>query len=150
MPTQEIDITTKSSADPAAVWRLLADSASWPSWTPIDSHQPVSPPGPDGTGEVRAFRNGRHTVREQIVQMVPERRLSYTLLAGLALRDYRADVDLAATPSGGTEIRWHTTFRPKVPGTGRLYRTVLEKATRQFVDGLASAAEQADAGPRTP
>lgn len=150
MRAQEIDIRTTSSAGPAALWRLLADSSSWPSWTPIDSHQPVRPAGPDGTGEVRTFRNGRHTVREQIVQSQPERRLSYTLLAGLALRDYRADVDLTPTPTGGTEIRWHTTFRPKVPGTGRLYRTALHNATQQFVDGLASAAQRAEPGTCAP
>jgi len=63
-------------------------------------------------------------------------RLVYTLLSGLPLRDYRAEIDL--TPqAGGTEIRWHTTFAAKLPGTGPLFRRRLAKITQQFVDGLA-------------
>ncbi len=57
------------------------------------------------------------SLREEIVERVPERRLSYMLLSGLAIRDYRADVDLRPT-ADGTEIRWHTTFRSKLPGVG--------------------------------
>lgn len=118
------------------MWRLLADSSTWPSWTPIDSHEPVRPAGPDGAGEVRVFRNGRHTVREEIVERRPQRRLSYILLSGLALQGYRADIDIAPAQTGGTELRWHTTFEPKVPGMGWIYRRALNKATREFVDGL--------------
>lgn len=137
---QTIDIHVHIDADPGTVWALLDDSASWPSWTPIDSYEPVTPPGPDGLGEVRVFHNGRHTVREQIVERRPAARLSYTLLAGLPLRDYRADIDLDRTPDSGTDLRWHTSFRPKLAGTGWLYRRALQQATQGFVDGLAGRA----------
>lgn len=141
MAHQEIDIRTTTSAAPAAVWALLDDSASWPSWTPIERFELVRPGGADGLGEVRRFTTGRVTVREEIVERRAERRLSYRLLGGLAVRDYRAEIDLRPRPAGGgTEIRWHTTFRPRVPGSGGLYRRALEKATRQFVDGLADHA----------
>jgi uncharacterized protein YndB with AHSA1/START domain len=136
---QEIDIRKTTQAEPAAVWRLLDDSSSWPSWTPIESVDIERPGGADGLGEVRKFKTGRVRVREEIVERQPQRRLSYTLLAGLAVRDYRADIDLTPRPEG-TEIRWHTTFRAKVPGTGWLYRWGLAKATQQFVDGLAKHA----------
>jgi hypothetical protein len=138
MGVQEIDIRKDLNGPPAAAWELLADSSTWPSWTPIDSFEPVEPGGPDGVGEVRIFHTGRVTVRERIVERVPQRRLSYILLAGLAVRDYRAEIDLLPRGAGG-EIRWHTTFRAKFPGSGRLYRRELTKATRQFVDGLAEA-----------
>jgi uncharacterized protein YndB with AHSA1/START domain len=138
--TQKIDIRKTSPATPAAVWQLLGDSATWPTWTPIDRHEGVRSGGSDGTGEVRIFHTGRHTVREEIVERTPERRLSYTLLAGLALRDYRADIDLTPTPTGGTEVRWHTTFVAKVPGTGWIYRSALGKITKQLVDVPISAA----------
>jgi len=84
-------------------------------------------------------------VREEIVERIPERRLSYTLLGGLAVRDYRADIDLEAVPTGGTRIHWHTTFKPKVPGSGWLYRRALDKATTQFTEGLAHHATRAPA-----
>lgn len=140
MRQKVIDISARIPAPPQAVWSLLDDSASWPSWTPIDAYEMVLPPAEDGTGEVRIFRNGRHTVREQIVERRELRRLSYTLLAGLPLRDYRADIDISPATGAATELRWHTTFLPKVPGTGWIYLRALRKATQAFVDGLGQQA----------
>jgi uncharacterized protein YndB with AHSA1/START domain len=133
---QQIDIRTTTAAEPAAIWRLLGDSSTWPSWTPIRSFDLERPGGADGLGEVRVFTTGRVRVREEIVERQPERRLAYTLLSGLAVRDYRAVIDLTPRPDG-TEIHWHTTFSAKVPGMGWLYRGALAKATQRFVDGLA-------------
>ena len=135
MALQDIEIRATPRAELAAVWRLLGDSSTWPAWTPIDSFDLERPGGEDGLGEIRAFKNGRYRIREEIVERRPEERLVYVLLSGLPLRDYRAEIDL--TPqAGGTEIRWHTTFAPKVPGTGPLFRRGLGKVTQQFVDGL--------------
>jgi hypothetical protein len=136
---QEIDIRKTTEAEPVAIWLLLGDSSTWPWWTPIESFDLERPGDADGLGEVRAFKTGRIRVREEIVERVTERRLSYKLLSGLAVRDYRADIDLTRRP-GGTEIHWHTTFTAKVPGTGWLYRRALTKATQRFVDGLAEHA----------
>lgn len=132
-------MTKTTTASPAAVWALLDDSTTWPSWTAIDSHEPIREPAGDGLGEERRFRTGRRAIVERIVERVPERRLTYILLSGLALRDYRAEIDVEPTGEG-TRIRWHTTFASKVPGMGPLYRRTLEKITRQFVDGLAAKA----------
>jgi hypothetical protein len=78
-------------------------------------------------------------MREQIVELVPARRFSYALLSGLPIRDYRADVDLE--PRGrGTAIRWHSSFTPKLPGTGWLIRRRLAGITEHFAQGLAEYA----------
>lgn len=140
MSVQEIDIRRAIAAEAGAIYRLLDDSSSWPSWTPIESFELIEPPGADGIGEVRAFRTGRVHVRERIVERKPDRRLSYALLGGLAVRNYCAEIDLVPA-ADGTSIRWHTTFEPKIPGTGWIYRRALAKATREFVDGLARRAE---------
>ena len=141
MALQEIDVRSTTAADPETVWKLLGDSSTWPQWTAIETYEPEQPGGSDGIGEIRRFRTGRYLVREEIVERDPNRRLTYSLLSGLALRDYRAEIDL--TPAAtGTAIRWHTTFRPKVPGSGWIYRRELDKRTRAFVDGLARAAAQ--------
>ena len=138
MPSQEIDVRGTTAAAPPAVWELLDDSGSWPEWTPIETCEIERARG-EGATEVRRFKTGRVTVREEVVERDSERRLTYVLLGGLAVRDYRAEIDL--TPAGeGTEIRWHTTFAPKVPGSGWIYRRELEKATREFVDGLCAQA----------
>lgn len=126
-------------APPHKVWQLLDDSSSWPSWTTIRSHECERLAGADGLGEIRVFRNGRHVMREQIIERRPGVHLAYTVLAGLAVRDYRADIDLSHDRLR-TRVRWETTFQAKVPGTGWLYRRALLSATKSFVRGLAARA----------
>jgi hypothetical protein len=141
MRLQDIDVRKTVSAPADVIYRLLDDSSSWPTWTAIESFEPVERAAADGLGEVRAFRTGRVCVQERIVERLPNRRLSYILLSGLAVRDYRADIDL--TPEGAdTTVRWHTTFKAKLPGLGWAYRRTLLKATQDFVDGLAQRAAQ--------
>jgi Polyketide cyclase / dehydrase and lipid transport len=138
---QNIDVTAHSSADAQTLYALLADGASWPTWSPIGSFA-LERPGacaPEGLGAVRVFRTGRVRSREQLVELVPGQRLSYVLLSGLPLRGYRADVDL--TPNGaGTDIRWRSRFTAKVPGTGWLYRRSLARFIQRCADGLAAHA----------
>ena len=141
--SQTIDVHATAQAPPAAVWALLDDSSTWPDWTPIEVHEQLRPAGPDGLGEERLFRAGRRAMHERIVEREKERRLTYTLLSGLAVRDYRAEISLEPA-GGGTSIRWHTNFSPKVPGMGGVYRKALDQATRGFVDGLVAAAERAE------
>jgi carbon monoxide dehydrogenase subunit G len=137
---QEIDVSRRIDAPPAAVWALLDDSSTWPDWTSIDSFELER--GRDdatGLGEIRHFKTGPVTVREEIVEREPERRLSYRLLGGLPVRDYVAVIDLSASGEA-TDLRWHTTFDGKVPATGWFFRAMLGKATRDFVVGLDRAA----------
>ncbi|TDE11509.1 SRPBCC family protein [Jiangella asiatica] len=149
MGMQRIDVSTTTTAPAAAVYALLRDGASWPDWSPIGSFELESPGGDGGesVGAVRVFRTGRITSRERIVELVPERRLSYVLLSGLAIKDYRADIDLTEGP-GGTTVRWSSSFRAKVPGTGWLYRRTLSDFIRKCVDGVAAKAA-ASAEPRS-
>jgi hypothetical protein len=44
---------------------------------------------------------------------------------------------------GGTSINWHSTFRPKVPGTGWIYRRALGAFIGRTVTGLAAATDRA-------
>ncbi|ALG14141.1 SRPBCC family protein [Kibdelosporangium phytohabitans] len=141
MAKQEFEVTVHSAAPPGAVYQLLRDGSTWPVWSPLERFELEKPgsPEPESVGAIRNFHTGRYKVREQVAELVPDRRFSYTLLSGLALKDYRADVDL--TPSGeGTDIRWHTSFRPKVPGMGWIYRRALHKLTTDVATGLASYA----------
>ena len=142
MKIQKITAEATSEATPEEVWALLSDRSTWPSWSPLGSHAGVSPGedgDPDGVGGIAEFVTGRNRVREEIVERVPPRTLSYRLLSGLPLRDYRAVIEL--TPSGGgTRIQWTSTFVPGRPGTGWLYRLVLARIIRDMVAGLAAAA----------
>jgi hypothetical protein len=147
MGRQRIEHHATTTADPATVYALLRDGASWPSWAPIESFE-LERPGtdePEGVGAVRVLRGGRVVGRDEIVELVPERRFSYAHTSNLPVRDYRGDVDLE--PAGeGTAIRWVSEFEPKVPGTGWLLRRGLDGFVAKLAHGLAErAAEVADA-----
>jgi hypothetical protein len=130
-----------ASAKPDTIYRLLRDGATWPTWSPLGSFE-LERPGtdePEGLGAIRVFRTGRVTSRERIAELIPDRRLSYELVSGLAIKDYRADVDLARN-GDVTTIHWHSTFRPIVPGTGWLYRRTLSRFIERCACGLATYA----------
>lgn len=145
MARQHVEATAWSAAPPAAVYALLVDGASWPTWSGHDAVDIVErgegESEGDGVGAVRVLHRGRMRSRERIVELVPDRRLGYELLAGLPLRDYRADVDL--TPErGGTAIRWSSDFVSKVPGMGGIYRWALTRFMATAADNLATRAAE--------
>jgi hypothetical protein len=141
MSRQQIEHTVTTTADPATVYALLRDGATWPVWGPLDSFE-LERPGdeePEGIGAVRLFRSGRVTGRDTIAELVQDRRFSYTHVSNLPIKNYRADVDL--TPSGGgTSIRWVSAFDPKFPGTGPLMRRGLDGFVGKLANGLAEHA----------
>jgi Polyketide cyclase / dehydrase and lipid transport len=140
---QEIDVTARSAADPDTVYRLLMDGARWPECSSLGSFA-LERPGeeePEGAGAIRVFTTGTVRSRELVVETVPGRRFSYTLLSGMPLRDYRADVDLAPDGSG-TIIRWHSRFAAKYPGTGWFFRWFLGRYIGGLVPGLAAYAAE--------
>lgn len=141
MGRQRIEHHATTSADPATVYALLRDGAGWPTWSPIESFE-LEREGAgerEGLGAVRVFRSGRVTGRDTIVELVPDRRFSYTHVSSLPIRDYRADVDLSPT-ADGTAIRWVSTFEPKLPGTGWLLRRGLDGFVAGLTHGLAAHA----------
>jgi Polyketide cyclase / dehydrase and lipid transport len=144
MAQQVIDETVMTQADAASVYALLADGSTWPQWSPLGSFELIEPGQgtPEGLGAVRLFTTGRHRSRERVVTCQPGEVFAYELEAGLPLQDYKAVITLLQG-GGGTTINWHSTFRPKVPGTGWLYRRELGKFIRKTVEGLAAAADRA-------
>ncbi len=123
------------------MFALLVDGTSWPNWSPIDSFELERPghPPPEGPGAVRVFRRGRTVGRDYIVDVVPDQRFSYVSLSGLPVRDYRAEIDLVATDHE-TDILWHASFSPKVPGTGWLLERGLRRFLSECAAGLAAHA----------
>ena len=141
MSRQRIEHTATTTADPATVYALLREGATWPVWGPLDSFE-LERPGedePEGIGAVRLFRSGRVTGRDTIAELVRDRRFSYTHVSNLPMKNSRADDDLE--PAGeGTTIRWVSAFDPKVPGTGALLRRGLAGFVAKLADGLAEHA----------
>ncbi len=142
MKTSSYEIIVRSPATAQAVFDLLADAPGWPRWAgPLAataSWEREGDPAPGGVGAIRKIGRWPQYGREQIVEYDPPHHVAYTVLSGVPVRDYRADIDIV--PEGnGTMIRWRATFTPKVPGTGALCAVVL----RRIVGGFARRAGKA-------
>jgi Polyketide cyclase / dehydrase and lipid transport len=136
----EVSASATSAAAAAAVYALLVDVGSWPTWSGMEAAE-LETPGeeePHGVGSVRALSRGRFRGRDTVVELVPDRRFGYTH-EGLPVRDYRAVVDLEPVPEG-TRITWTSTFRPKYPGTGWIWRLGIRRMLGQMAAGLAEHA----------
>jgi hypothetical protein len=130
-----------TSADAAAVYRLLADGATWPAWSPIGSFQ-LEREGVgdgDGVGAIRVFTTSGVRTREEVIALEPDRALTYAQLSGLPIRAHQATVELEQQ-DGGTRITWHEAFESAIPGTGWLLRRFLPGFVQRCADGLATHA----------
>ena len=138
------EVTGQSTAPPEKVFELLADGAGWSRWAgPMIVRswwEREGTPAPGGVGAIRALGMGKVGSREEIVAYTPPTHLAYTILSGLPVRDYRADVRLTPDGSGGTRIDWSGTYTPKVPGTGGALRLFLLATIGGFVRRLARQA----------
>jgi uncharacterized protein YndB with AHSA1/START domain len=129
-------------APAATVWRLVFDAASYPEWGPWSDagyHQ-HGEPAPGGAGAVRWFRYGRTTTVERVLAAVPGERLSYTVIGGIPVRNYRADITL--TPAAdGTLVRWQACWDRSLGGM--IVRRTLVRLYPEIMRRLIAAAEQA-------
>jgi uncharacterized protein YndB with AHSA1/START domain len=137
-----VDAEARISAPPERVFEVLADVERWPDWTFPDEagRERDGSPEPDGRGAIRRFRTGRRLTREEVVTFERPSAFSYVLLEGIAVRNYRGDVTIEPDGDGGSVVRWHSTFDPKVPGTGWLWRSGFRRLLRRIVADLAAAA----------
>lgn len=144
-----IEETAASTASPHELWALLGDVRTWPAWSAFDEGTLVeeAPGGGDGLGALRRLRNGRHVSIERVVAYDAPHHLAYTLVDGLPLRDYRAEVTLEPAPGGGSTITWRSSFAAKVPGTAWIYRLALGLFIRRLVRALAAAPVTAGSSP---
>ena len=133
-----------TSADPEAVWSLVADANGYPSWGPWNDggYQPAAE-GPSRKGSIQWFRYGRHTTVEEILEVDEPRRLVYTVLRGMPVRNYRAELTLTPAAPKGTSVRWTATW----DGTfmGRMVHRRLQQIYRQVMTDLVAAADHKDA-----
>lgn len=139
---QVVHVETTSAADPTAVFALLGEVETWTAWaSAFDEAGLEREGGPQrqGVGAIRRFRVGRVRSREEVVAFEPGGHFAYTLLSGLPVRGYRADVTLTPV-DGGTHIVWHSTFRARIPGTGGLIRRKLTAFITVLAGELAAAA----------
>ncbi len=131
----------RTPATPHVVYGLLADGTTWPVWSPIGSFR-LEREGRDGgesVGAVRVFTTGAVHSHEELLELKPDEKLSYTAFAGLPIRAHRADITLTEQGSA-TVINWYEEFEPKLTGTGWLLRLFLRWFVQRCANGLAAHA----------
>lgn len=149
MGRHSIDEQAWSAAPPAAVWRLLADVATWSDWGPWEeaSLRSEGVPPPSGVGAVRVLRRGRVRSVEEVTAFDPPFALRYELReGGLPVKGYAAEVTLVGE-GDGTRIHWRSSFDGKWPLVGYALRPALAKFTRDVARRLADAAARATMEP---
>jgi uncharacterized protein YndB with AHSA1/START domain len=147
MAQLHVEAEATAKAPPEAVWALVSDVTKYPSWGPwSDGHyEKAGEESPRGVGAVQVLRSaqrymGRHTTSvEKILVCEEDRHLAYTVIGGIPVRNYRADVTL--TPSAqGTHIRWAATWDNTL--LGRMAWRGLRAFYPEMMAGLVAAAEQ--------
>ena len=147
MDKLHVEAEQTTQAAPAIVWALVSDATTYPRWGPwseVGYRRPgdTSPGGPGAVYWLRSSR--RYGLRrpvsvERILDAEEGRRLAYTVIGGIPVRNYRAEVTLAPV-AGGTRIRWAASWDRTL--AGRLVQRSLRRVYPQIVADLASAAEK--------
>ena len=147
MDKLHVEAERTTQAPPATVWALVSDAMTYPQWGPwseVGYRRPgdASPRGPGAVYWLRSSR--RYGLRrpvsvEKILDAEEGRRLAYTVISGIPVRNYRAEVTLAPD-AGGTRIRWAASWDRTL--AGRLVHRSLRRAYPQIVGDLARAAEE--------
>lgn len=136
-----------TTARPGVVWELISDATRYPQWGPWSAagYQRQGDTSPRGPGAVQWLRSARRaylrypTSIEKILEADEGRRLVYTVIGGIPVRNYRGEVIL--TPEGeGTRIRWTATWDSTL--AGRLVWRGLRTFYPQMLADLVTFAEK--------
>ena len=137
----QVEAEGATRADPEIVWSLVADANSYPQWGPWNEggYRPPST-GPSRKGSIQWFRYGRRTISvEEVLEADEPRRLVYTVVRGLPVKNYRAEITLMPTPASGTSIRWTATWDKTL--RGQMVHRRLQQIYRQVMAALIAAAD---------
>ena len=140
MARLHVEAEGMAQAAPEAVWELVGYADRYHEWGPWSASGFQSPDDhADGPGVIRWMRYGRTTTVEKVLEAEPARRLVYTVVKGIPVRTYRAEVTLR--PEGdGTHIRWSASRDRTLPG--RIVHRRLSVIYPRVVSLLIAAADR--------
>lgn len=136
-----VEAQAETTAPPEIVWALVKDANSyseWGPWSASGDKDPGERPSGD-VGTVRWLGYQRTTTVEQVLDVEPGRRMVYTVLRGIPVRNYRAEVTLTATATG-TRIEWKAEWDRTL--AGRIVQRKLRVLYPVIVAHLVAAAER--------
>jgi hypothetical protein len=143
MGSYEVEVHSRAPVN--VVWEVLADAPRWKEWAGITAREASwaregdEPPG--GVGAVRRLGSPPFVSDEEILEWAPPRHMAYTILKGFPVRGYHSDLDLVED-AGGTRIRWHGSFEPKIPGTAGGISWFLDRFLGSYARKAAAEAER--------
>ena len=151
MSQLHVEAEQTARATPGAVWALVSDVNRYPEWGPWSAagYQRPGDDSPRGPGAVQWLRSARRAYLrhpktiEKILEVEENHRLVYTVIGGIPVRNYRAEVTLTPV-ADGTRIRWAATWDTTLGG--RLVERGLRTFYPQVIADLVAAAEQQPAG----
>jgi uncharacterized protein YndB with AHSA1/START domain len=147
MSQLHVEAEATARATPAAVWALVSDATRYPQWGPWSAagYRRPGDTSARGAGAVQWLRSSRRsylryvTSIEKILEAEEGRRLAYTVIGGIPVRNYLAEVTL--TPAAdGTRIRWAASWDTTL--SGRLALRGLRTFYPQMLADLVTAAEK--------
>ena len=140
-------VEARSAASPAAIYALLSDGATWPTWSPFQAFEleREGETGGESKGAIRVFTTGRIRNREELTELSPDRLFGYSSLSGLPVRDHQASVRLEPV-ADGTLITWQERFETTWPGSAWYLTRALRKFVQACADGLVAHAARARSG----
>jgi uncharacterized protein YndB with AHSA1/START domain len=148
MMQMHVEAEGTTRATPEVAWSLIADANTYAKWGPWDAsgYESGRNDAEQGVGTVQWFRVGRTTSVEQTLEIEEGRRFVYTVIRGVPVHNYRAEVTL--TPSArGTHIRWAATWDKTL--VGRIVHRKLRSFYPEMMAGLVAAADRGDTSTST-
>ncbi len=141
MARLKVEAEGVASASPADVWALVADASSYAGWGPWDGSGDKYPGDqPSGTvGTMRWLRYRNTTTVELVLDSEPNERLVYSVLRGIPVRNYEAQVIITPIATG-THVRWAAEWDRTIAGW--LVQRKLRTLYPQIMARLLAAAER--------
>ena len=141
MAQLHVEAEGMAQAAPEIIWELVGHADRYHEWGPwsASGYENLGARAPDSAGVIRWMRYGRTTTVEKVLESERARRLVYTVVKGIPVRNYRAEVTLS--PEGeGTHIRWTASWDRTLPG--RIVHSRLRTIYPEAVGRLIAAAER--------
>jgi catechol 2,3-dioxygenase-like lactoylglutathione lyase family enzyme/uncharacterized protein YndB with AHSA1/START domain len=124
--TQRVMSSVRISAPIDKVWSVISDHEGMSAWSGFNPVTVVKPGAPErnGIGSERVMKGPTGTVVEQIVDWSPPHTLRYRVVDGSPFVCHQGEIRLTLA-GAATDLEWSIRFRPRLPGTGRLFRAFL-------------------------
>jgi uncharacterized protein YndB with AHSA1/START domain len=143
MPMTDFTLTRTTTAPIEAVFDSLTDHRGIANYVKAARRSTLDregTPAPNGVGALRRIEAVGPAIVEEIIDYERPTRYAYKMVSGAPVRDHVGTVTLRPVGTG-TEVSWHLTSKPKIPGLNWLLTPVLKRVIGELLNGAVNAAE---------